>query len=100
MSVEFDWNEARKESFVIPEQPETVVYTNPNGDLVIRQRDTLGTTAILMSSSPERMSNGWCAPCAKRWGLKFRPLLLFRYSPRRRPVPKDNAVTANASVTA
>ena len=35
-SGDFDWNDT--DSVVLTEQPETAVYWNPNGDLVIRQR--------------------------------------------------------------
>ena len=35
-SEDFDWDDA--EAVVLHEQPETAVYWNPNGDLVIRQR--------------------------------------------------------------
>jgi hypothetical protein len=35
-SGDFDWDDA--EAVVLHEQPETAVYWNPNGDLVIRQR--------------------------------------------------------------
>jgi hypothetical protein len=35
-SHEFDWSET--ESVVLREQPETAIYYNPSGDMVIRQR--------------------------------------------------------------
>jgi hypothetical protein len=35
MSENFDWNET---SIVIHEQPETAVYLNPSGQIVVRQR--------------------------------------------------------------
>ena len=35
-TVDFDWDD--RESVVLPEQPETAVYWNPRGELVIRQR--------------------------------------------------------------
>jgi hypothetical protein len=35
-ATDFNWDDA--EAVVLHEQPETAVYWNPNGDLVIRQR--------------------------------------------------------------
>jgi hypothetical protein len=36
---DFDWEEARQDpATFIPEQPATAIFTNPNGDLVIRQQ--------------------------------------------------------------
>ncbi len=43
VSNDFDWfGDETRESRIIPEQPETAVYLNPNGAAVIRQQGDHG----------------------------------------------------------
>jgi hypothetical protein len=43
VSNDFDWfGDETRESRIIPEQPETAVYLNPNGAAVIRQQGEHG----------------------------------------------------------
>ena len=45
MSEEFDWD--NDPSVIIRDQAAVAAYYNPSGELVVRQRDTLGAEAIL-----------------------------------------------------
>lgn len=43
MSEKFDWNSEKiKESVVMKSVQAIAVYTNPDGDVVIRQQDSMG----------------------------------------------------------
>ena len=45
MSVEFDWE--NDPSVILRDQAAVAVSHSPSGELVVRQRDTLGAEAIL-----------------------------------------------------
>ena len=47
--VDFDWSDP--ESLVLSEQPETAIYWNPRGELVIRQRRWPDDDSILFISA-------------------------------------------------
>ena len=43
MSKDFDWHSPEaKESIVVPQVEAIAVYTNPDGNIVIRQQDSYG----------------------------------------------------------
>jgi hypothetical protein len=53
VDVDFDWAGADVEDVIVHEQPATAVYRNTVGQIVVRQRDTVGYPDPYVVISPE-----------------------------------------------
>ena len=76
--VDFDWSDP--ESLVLSEQPETAIYWNPRGELVIRQRRWPDDDSILFISASnvgqfvDRLTDIVGIPSRRHRGHRYSPL--------------------------